>query len=118
MTPSRIPRKGQSPQAFTPRASSKMPGSVRRALDGQILSEQRNGKSIEVVDGRLEARVVRGGGLKQTRDGLVVDAAQVGEKNHPPVDRLDVPGTVTAAALHSWALELVKQLKKSGRMRS
>ena len=117
MTPGRVPGRGTGPQRFTPRSSSKMPGQVRRALDGQILSEQRNGESIEVDDGRLEARVARGGGLKRTRAGLVIDAEQVGERNRPPIDRLDVPSTVTAAALHSWALDLVKALKKTGRMR-
>lgn len=117
MTPGRQIRPGSGPQRFTPRASSKMPGAVRRALDGQIVSSQRNGETIEVKDGRLEARVVRGGGLKQTRQGLVVDQEQVGEKNRPQLNRTAVPSTVSAAALHRWATDLVEELRRTGRMR-
>lgn len=119
MTPGRTTRKGDSPQRFTPRASSSMPGSVRRALDGQILSSQRNDDSLGVTGGRLGVRAARGGGLKQTRNGLVVDLAQVGEKNHSPIARqqdLDT-STATAAEIAAAYNELLAQMRKTGRMR-
>lgn len=117
MTPGRTPSKGSSPQRFTPRAGSRLPGQVRRALDGQILTSQRNGESLGVTDGRLEVRTASGGGLKQTREGLVVDQAQVGEKNRDPLKRIAPPTTVSAQALHNWATALTAELKKTGRMR-
>jgi hypothetical protein len=118
MTPGRVPRKGDSPQRFTPRSSSKMPGQVRRALDGQILSSQRNGDSLEVTGGRLGVRAARGGGLKQTRNGLVVDQAQVGEKNHKPIDRMqDLASGATAAQIAAAHNALLAAMRKTGRMR-
>jgi hypothetical protein len=118
MTPGRVPRKGDSPQAFSGRAGSRLPGQARRALDGQILSSQRNGDSLEVTGGRLGVRAARGGGLKQTRNGLVVDQAQVGEKNHKPIDRQqDLASGATAAQIAAAHNALLAQLKKSGRMR-
>jgi hypothetical protein len=118
MTPGRVPRKGDSPQRFTPRASSRMPGSVRRALDGQILSSQRNDDSLGVTGGRLGVRAARGGGLKQTRNGLMVDQAQVGEKNRAPIARQqDLEASPTTAEIAAAHNELLAQLRKTGRMR-
>jgi len=116
MTPKRQPQRGSGPQAFTPRASSKMPGSVRRALDGQIESRQRNGDTLEVSGGRLEVRA--GAGLKQTRQGLVVDMEQVGEKNRPPLKSIsDLSSSSTAAQVATAFNDLLSALRKTGNMR-
>lgn len=119
MTPGRpAAQRGTGPQVFTPRAGSRLPGQVRRALDGQILTSQRNGESLEVSGGRLEVRAARGGGLKQTREGLVVDQAQVGEKNRDPIDRQNnLASTATAAQIAAAYNALLAQLKKTGAMR-
>ncbi len=119
MTPGRTVRKGDSPQRYTPRAGSRLPGQVRRALDGHIESSQRNGESLEVsASGRLEVRAAKGGGLTQTKRGLVVDPVAVGDKNHSAMSRTAVPTTVSAAALHAWATALVSELHRTGRMRT
>lgn len=117
MTPKRTPQKGSGPQRFTPRASSKMPGSVRRALDGQILSTQRNGKTLEVgSDGRLEVKA--GAGLKQTRQGLVVDLEQVGEKNRDPIKRQsELSSSATTAQIVTAFNDLLSEMRRTGRMR-
>jgi hypothetical protein len=96
-----------------------MPGAVRRALDGQILSAQRNGETVEVKGGRLEARVAPGGGLKHTRHGLVVNKGEVGEKNHAPMARINQINTssATAAIVGAALNELLDELKRTGRLR-
>jgi hypothetical protein len=118
MTPSKKVRKGDTPQAYTPRSGSRLPGQVRRALGGHIESAQRNGDTLEVsTEGRLEVKIAPGSGLVMTPQGLMIDPKEVGDKNRPPVDKVDVPATVTAAALHAWATTLVAELKRTGRMR-
>ncbi len=119
MTPGRPSGHGGTPQRFTPRSASSLPGKVRRALDGAINSTQRNGKTIEVgTDGRLETRVAAGGGLKSTKQGLVVDQAQVGEKNHLPIQRqADLSSASTAAEIAAAYNDLLAELRRTGRMR-
>jgi hypothetical protein len=118
MTPGRQGGRGGSPQRFTPRAGSRLPGQVRRALDAQILTSQRNQESLEVSGGRLGVRAARGGGIKQTREGLVVDQEQVGEKNRPPIDRQGSLATgATAAQIAAAHNDLLDELRRTGRMR-
>ena len=65
-----------SRQNFQQRAGSKMPGRVRRALDGGVESTQRYGNTLQVAnDGRLEVATRRNGGLKVTKDGLSIDTS-------------------------------------------
>lgn len=110
----------QTPGRFTPRAGSRVPGAVRRALDGQIDSQRRYGNTVEVAhDGRLEVKAAPGGGLKMTRQGLVVDQAQVGERNYKPIAmqrELDT-STATAAQLATAFNALLSELRRTGRMR-
>lgn len=118
MTPGRTPTKGSGPQNYTPRSYSGMPGRVRRSLDGQILSKQRNGETIQVMDGRLEVRVADGGGLKMTSQGLMVDLTQTGEKNRPPLDRImDPVSGATTTQLRATIIELLAELRRTGSMR-
>lgn len=119
MTPSRKPQRGDSPQRFTPRASSKMPGQVRRALDGQILSSQRNGRTLEVAtDGRLEVKAAPGGGIKISKQGLMVDPVDIGEKNRPPIERQsDLASGSTAAQIVTAFNALLSELRRTGNMR-
>lgn len=109
-----------TPQRFTPRAGSRMPGAVRRALDGQIDSQRRYGQTLEVAkDGRLEVKAAPGGGLKMTRQGLVLDQAQVGERNRPPMERqseLDA-SSATAAEVAAAFNALLREMKRTGRVR-
>jgi len=119
MTPGRTVRKGDSPQRFTPRAGSRLPGQVRRALDGHIESSQRNGESLEVSKiGRLEVRAAPGGGLTQTKRGLVVDKVAAGDKNHDPIARqADLVSGATAAQIRVAHNALLAELRRTGRMR-
>lgn len=119
MTPGRpAAQRGTGPQVFTPRAGSRLPGQVRRALDGHILTSQRNGESLEVNGGRLDVRAARGGGLVQSREGLKVDLEQTGEKNRAPIDHQnELASTATAAQIAAAYNALLAQLKKTGRMR-
>lgn len=97
-----------------------MPGRVRRALDGGVESQQRYGDTLKVAkDGRLETNVARGGGLKVTRQGLMVDMEVVGEKNRPMLDAqtdLDT-ATATAADIAGALNNLYATLRKTGNMR-
>jgi hypothetical protein len=119
MTPGRTVRSGDTPQRFTPRAGSRLPGQVRRALDGHIDSSQRNGETLGVAkDGRLEVRAAKGGGLSQTKQGLVVDPKAVGDKNHSPIERqADLVAAPGVAAISTAFNALLKELKRTGRMR-
>jgi hypothetical protein len=108
-----------TPQRFSGRAGSNLPGRVRRALDAHIESKQRFGDTLEVAsDGRLETRVARNGGLKQTKDGLTVDVEQVGEKNRPTLGRISDPASAAAADIHTTLVELLKELRRTGNMRA
>lgn len=118
MTPKRPASSGATPQRFTPRAGSALPGQVRRALDGHINSQQRNGESLEVgKDGRLEARLDPAGGLTMSRQGLALDALAVGDKNRDPMSKVSLSNTVSAASVHAALLELLAELRRTGRMR-
>lgn len=119
MTPKRQPSRGATPQRFTPRAGSSLPGQVRRALDGHINSQQRNGESLEVAkDGRLEARLDPSGGLKMSRQGLALDALALGEQNRPPIERMSaLSASATTADLIASMNKLLSELRRTGRMR-
>ena len=107
-----------SPQRFTPRGSSALPGKVRRALDGAIESSQRYGDGMDVVDGRLQPKAARGGGLKVTRDGLMVDMEQVGEKNRPQLSAIrNLATTATTADLIAKLNEVLSELQRTGNMK-
>jgi hypothetical protein len=107
-----------SPQRFTPRGSSALPGKVRRALDGAIESSQRFGDGLGIEDGRLVPMVVRGGGLKVTRGGLMVDAEQVGEKNRPALNAMrNLATTATTADVIAKVNELLAELQRTGNMK-
>lgn len=113
MARSRLP-----PQRFTPRGSSALPGKVRRALDGAIESSQRYGDGLDVVDGRLTPMVARGGGLKVTREGLMVDMEQVGEKNRPALNAIrSLDTSPTTTVLAAKINELLNELQRTGNMR-
>lgn len=109
---------GPSPQRFTPRAGSSMPGRVRRALDGQIDTQRRLGPSLDVdKDGRMVAKLAPNGGLKQTRAGLVLDAESVGEKNRPVMSRVKDPASSAAADVYATVVEMLAEFRRTGRMR-
>lgn len=125
MTPKRTVTRGSTPQRFTPRAGSRLPGSVRRALDGHIDSTQRNGATLEVgTTGRLEVKAAPGGGLTQTKQGLKVDPVAVGDKNHAPIDRqqdllaASLSTTQRLTQLEAAANALYAELRRTGRMRT
>ncbi len=107
-----------SPQRFTPRAGSSMPGRVRRALDGQIDTQRRLGPSLDVDrDGRMVAKLAPNSGLKETRQGLALDAQALGEKNRPQMARIKDPASSSAADVHATVIELLEALRRSGRMK-
>lgn len=112
-------RSRQTPQRFTPRSSSALPGRVRRSLDGASQSGQRNGDTIEVAaDGRLESRLVRNGGLELTRQGLKVNAESVGEKNRPQLSALrELDAAASAATVAAKVNELMAELRRTGHMK-
>lgn len=112
-------RSRHTPQRFTPRAGSNLPGRVRRALDAGVESTQRNGDSMEVAkDGRLGARLVRNGGLEETRQGLRVNAEQVGEKNRPQLSAIrDLAAAPTAATVAAKVNEILAELQRTGHMK-
>jgi hypothetical protein len=96
-----------------------MPGAVRRALDGQIDTQRRLGQTLDVKDGRMEVKAARNGGLKMTRQGLVIDQEQVGEKNLSPCNLVrDLDSGASAATIVEKVNELLKELRRTGRMRS
>lgn len=116
-------RRGTSPQRFSGRAGSNLPGRVRRALDGQIDTDRKIAQTLKVdPDGRMGVSVVRGGGLKETREGLMLDEMSLGDKNLEPIKRVrePVPGSSTSASiqiLRDTLCELLNELKRTGRMR-
>lgn len=107
-----------SKQNFVQRAGSGMPGRMRRAVDGMLESTQRNGETIEVApDGRLEVKAAAGGGLRQTPQGLMIDQAQLGDVNRPAMNRIADPASASAADIHTTLLELLNELRRTGRTR-
>lgn len=118
MTPGRTVRKGDTPQRFTPRAGSGLPGQVRRALDGHIDSAQRNGETLEVSRrGQLEVRLAPGGGLTQTRQGLVADKAATAKANDKMERQSDLVSSPTTTQLAAAVNALLAELRRTGRMR-
>lgn len=109
----------QTVQRFTPRAGSRAPGALRRALDGGVESGQRFNPSMAVdKDGRLGTQLARNGGLKMTRDGLAVDIGTVGDKNHDMMKQ--VPDLSSSAALSdviSRMNTLLDELRRTKRLR-
>jgi hypothetical protein len=84
---------------------------------------QRFGTSIEVAKtGKIETKVVPGGGLMVTDDGLMIDVEQVGEKNRSPINRIQEPASnatlaTAVATLRSSVIELLDELRRTGNMR-
>lgn len=109
----------QTPQRFSGRAGSRLPGRVRRSLDAHVDTDRRINSSLDVdKDGRLGAKLARNSGLTMTRDGLKLDPQQLGDKNRPPIDRLqELSTSASTSDLISAYNELLRQLSKSGRMR-
>ena len=99
-----------SRQNFQQRAGSKMPGRVRRALDGGVESTQRYGDTLEVAqDGRLEVRMSRNSGLKRTADGLAMVDAEAGDKNRAQLNRIkDVEVFTITAATSNGSVTLLR----------
>ena len=113
---------GTTPRRATGRASARLPGRVRRALDGSVDSTRVYGDSLEVDrEGRLETRVAkRGSGLIVTREGLKVDQEAVGEKNREAMtfqQDLTVSG-ITAAEVATALNLLLAELRRTGNMRN
>lgn len=108
-----------TPQRFTPRAGSSMPGRIRRALDGQIDTKRRLGETLDIApDGRMEVKAAKGGGLKMTRQGLMVDQEAVGEKNRPMLNFLaDIPSGSATSVVLTKVNDLLKELRRTGHMR-
>lgn len=108
-----------TPQRFTPRAGSRMPGAVRRALDGHIDTDRRINKTLEVDrDGRMGAKFASGGGLKMTPQGLAVDPVAVGDKNNPAMaHQSDLASTATTADVVAAFNALLASMRKTKRMR-
>jgi len=97
----------------------RLPGRVRRALDGSVDSTRRFGDTIEVApDGRLESRLAKGGGLKMTREGLMLDLKLAGEKNRPQLNNVrELAPTATTADLIVKMNELLKESMRTGNMK-
>jgi len=95
-----------------------MPGRVRRHLDGGVESPQRYGDTTEIVNGKVEAKVARGGGLLMTRDGLTLDESKVGQKNRDPLNFIrDAPATASTADLIDKMNELLAELRRTSHMK-
>lgn len=111
-----------SKQNFVQRAGSGMPGRMRRAIDGNLESTQRNGETLEVApDGRLEVKAAKGGGLKQTPQGLTVDQESLAT-SLPKINRISDPVSnatlaTAVATLRTSYLELLSELRRKGYMR-
>jgi hypothetical protein len=94
---------------------------VRRALDAQVDTERRLNDTLAVdKDGRMGIKAARGGGLVETKQGLMVDKSQVGEMNREPIaiQRDLDPTTATAAQIATALNALLKELRRTGNMRS
>lgn len=110
----------KTPQRFTGRAGSAVPGRVRRALDGAVDSDRRvNGSMTVDKEGRLGTKLARSGGLKMGPDGLELDPIAVGDKNLAPIDGIAElnTGTATAAVVAAAFNSLLSELRRTKRMR-
>jgi len=109
----------RTPQNFTGRAGSRLPGRVRRSLDAAIDTDRRVNDTMEVdTDGRIGTAVSRSGGIRVGRDGLELDPQQLGDKNHDPmamVKKLET--TATTADLIEKFNDLIFELRRTKRMR-
>jgi hypothetical protein len=105
------------PQRFTGRAGSKSSGRVRRALDGAIDTQRRNGDTLDVVDGRLDVKLARGTALRVTRTGLDIAPSALGDKNRDSMSFVrDAATGATAADLVTKVNELLAELRRTKRM--
>ena len=109
----------KTPQRFTGRAGGKLPGRVRRALDGAVDTARRVDESLTVdKSGRQGVNLARTGGLTLGPDGLQLDSQAVGDKNHAPMAlSKDVSSSATLADLISAYNELLSELRRTKRMR-
>ncbi len=110
----------KTPQRFTGRAGGKLPGRVRRALDGAVDTSRRVNESMSVdKDGRLGTKLARSGGLTLGPDGLQLDTQAVGDKNHDPMPLIKDLDTASATAADVAAAlnELLRELRRTKRMR-
>ncbi len=112
---------GQSPQRFSGRAGSRLPGRVRRALDAQIDTERRLDGTLKVdKNGRMGTNISRKGGLLETPQGLAVDPAQVGEMNRAAMKHIIDIDTSSGTLLADTATkmnELLAELRRTGRVK-
>lgn len=108
-----------TPQRFTGRAGARLPGRVRRALDAQVDTQRRLGETLDVdKDGRMQVRAASGGGLVQTKQGLVVDPGAVGDKNLAPMALVkDLDSTAVLADVIAKMNELLSEHRRTKRMR-
>lgn len=109
----------KTPQRFTGRAGGKLPGRVRRALDGAVDTSRRVNESMSVdKDGRLGTKLARSGGLTLGPGGLQLDEQAVGDKNHDPMPLIkDLSSTASAADVAAAFNELLRELRRTKRMR-
>lgn len=107
-----------SPQRFTGRAGSKSSGRLRRALDGAIDTDRRNGNTLDVTDGRLDVKLARGTALRVTRTGLDITPSALGDKNHSSMNYVrDVQtNTPSVYTLQLKVNELLAELRRTKRM--
>jgi hypothetical protein len=108
-----------TPQRFTPRAGSNLPGRVRRSLDGGVESAKRFDGSVDIKkDGRLGVNIARNSGLEMTRDGLRISPQALGEKNRPQLDSIrDLSSSASGSQLIDKVNELLFELRRTGSMR-
>lgn len=107
----------RSPQNFTGRAGSNMPGRVRRALDAKIDTDRRNDESLSVKDGRLGVRIATGQPFEVTREGLKFTGT-LGDPNREMMRHIaDPPSGATAADLRSTLIEMLTEMRRTKRLR-
>lgn len=108
----------KAPQRFTGRAGSASSGRLRRALDGAIDTERRYGQTLMVEDGRVEVQLGPSSGLMKTRQGLMLDKTQIGDKNREQLRRIaDVSSSATLAELITCFNDLLSELRRTKNMR-
>lgn len=112
------PMTNKAPQRFTGRAGSASSGRLRRALDGAIDTERRYGQTLMVEDGRVEVQLGPSSGLMKTRQGLMLDKTQIGDKNREQLRRIaDVSSSATLAELITCFNDLLSELRRTKNMR-
>jgi len=108
----------KTPQRFTGRAGSASSGRLRRALDGAIDTERRYGQTLMVEDGRVEVQLGPSSGLVKTRQGLMLDKDQLGEKNREQLRRIaDVASSASLSDVITCFNDLLAELRRTKTMR-